>query len=295
MNIPKNILYSLLLTSLLMACGVRKAEREVVERESSRSTAQDRGALYTRLEQEAESWTAIKAKLKGRLSMGDKSFSARIQLQAARGKGLRMSVHYLLFEVARVWFTPSEIVFVDLVNGAYARETYPDFSSRLGVKLDYKQIESLIVGAVFSPGEGASMSDIERLQYLPLEGGRHQLGGKVLGAKYAFVLSPKAVLEHILVENARGQLVFDARYESSADRGLPVLSTPSLSEYSIYSSRAGQTSKPQANGRLSLEWQSVEHLTNDGELSLEPIIKSKYERIDLGTIIKAATKAGLSD
>lgn len=249
-------------------------------------TEQTRPAVYRVLASQSESWTAVKAKLEGRLQAKGKDLSARIQLQAARGEGIRMSVYFLLFEVARVWFTPTEVVFVDLVNGKYAQEAYPRFGERLGVTLDYGQIEQLIMGGVFAPGKGASSAALESLRYTPKAGGLHQLSGAVLGYNYSFNLSPEMILKSVLAEDSKGRKVFDAVYTSEARSGLPVLTAPAISAYSVYSTSSGQSSAEARRGLLELEWQNVQILDNREGVAVKPIIKDKYERLDLGTILK---------
>lgn len=280
--IMKRWIYALGLALLIVGCGVRKTERPL---RGGRATAQERTELFRSLRNQREDWTAVRAKLQGTLqTRGGKELSARIQLQAARGKGIRLSVHYLLFEVARLWFTPTEVTFVDLVNGAYAQEAYPNFGERLGLKLDYSQIEAIIMGTVFVPGEELSDASLQGLSYAPLSKGEHQLSGDVMGLSYSFALSPEAVLRSLLVTTSRGERIFDAQYISPAQSSLPTLTTPMEAVYSIYSS--SRTTADPKRGSLSLEWQSLVELESEEGLSLTPVIKEKYQRLDLGALLK---------
>ncbi|MDY3090990.1 MAG: DUF4292 domain-containing protein [Porphyromonas sp.] len=275
-------LATLLILLALAACGVSKRQRP-----SSGGTAveQSRSALYQQLELNGQSWTALKGKLQGTINSRGKEVTARIQIQAARGQGIRLSAHVLLFEVARVWFTPQEVTFVDLVNGGYAQESYERFGQRLGITVDYGQIEALLLGAVFTPGKGATIRDLQLLAYAPLTLGEHQLSGETHGYRYSFRLSPSSVLRAISVENSRRQRLFGAEYRSSASQGLPTCTTPAESVYSLYTTGSGsEATSPSST--LSLEWQSVDMLESADGLSLAPIIKDKYTRIDLGAILK---------
>lgn len=287
MKIKYHVLCLLGSTLLLGSCGVQKTNPKP---NTVEATEQTRSALFHSLGEQGSSWTAVKAKLGGEIQAKGKEFNARIQLQAARGKGIRLSVQYLLFEVARVWFTPEEVVFVDLINGGYAQESYPRFAERLGISIDYSQVEALIMGSVFTPGKGSRLSDLEQLQYQPLPMGKHQLGGKVLGHSYSFVLSPEAILRELSVADNKGRKIFDALYTSEAVVGLPTMTNPAESVYTIYSTSNSTSGESSQRGRLQLSWQSVQHLESDRELSLKPIIKEKYTRIDLGTILKLLSK-----
>lgn len=279
----KQFIYICLLGIGLTACGIRKPNNKPskpIEVLAQHREAQEQAVLA-----QNQSWTALKARIDGELRRGDKSFSARIQLQASRGKGIRLSVHYLLFEVARVWFTPSGVTFVDLINGGYAQEPYSQFGERLGITIDYPQIESLILGGVFAPGKGATAEDIRNLKYAYIQGQGGQFIGEVLGYNYFFLLNSEASLRKLVVTDSSNTSVFETEYRSEAIGTLPMLQAPAIAEYRIYS--PNKKANPQPKGTLLLEWQSVQHLSDDSELSLQPIIKAKYERIDLGKLLNA--------
>lgn len=277
----------LLLTLALGACGLSKRSQAIG---TGAAVEQSRSALYSQLAQNAESWTALKGRLQGTINSGEREFTARMQIQTARGAGIRLSAHVLLFEVARIWFTPSGVTFVDLVNGGYAQESYERFGQRLGITIDYGQIEALLLGAVFAPGQGATMRDLQLLAYAPLTLGEHELSGQVRGYRYHFRLSPSSVLRRIAVENSRSEQVFEAEYRSDASSGLPTTTTPAEVSYRLYNTGGSASTTQSPRATLSLEWQSVEMLGSAEGLSLEPIIKDKYTRLDLGTILKALNK-----
>lgn len=278
-----------LMASLLWGCGIRKQAPTTGKEPAKTITSSNRAEIEAAIQEQSQSWTAIKAKLAGELRTGDKTLSARIHLQAARGQGIRLSVHYLLFEVARIWFSPSEVTFVDLINGGYAQEPYNKFGERLGITIDYPQIESLFMGAVFAPGKGASSQDLRSMAFHYIEKHGPQLVGQVLGHTYAFLLTHEATLRKIVLAKKGGETTFEAEYRSEGvARTLPVLSTPAIAEYRIYP--PSKQANPRERGALLLEWQSVQMLPDASELALEPIIKPKYERIDLGRLIKALNR-----
>lgn len=300
----KQFIYICLLGIGLTACGIRKQAPTSSKPVEASTATKKLAALHDEVIKQNQSWTALKARIDGELRRGDKSFSARIQLQASRGKGIRLSVHYLLFEVARVWFTPSGVTFVDLINGGYAQEAYSQFGERLGITIDYPQIESLILGGVFAPGKGASEADIRSLICNYIFNYGPQMFGQVLQHDYFFIFDHNFNLKRISVFESSPEAdcnceddkeecepdkgtptVFEAEYRSEAIGTLPMLQAPAIAEYRIYS--PNKKANPQPKGTLLLEWQSVQHLSDDSELSLQPIIKAKYERIDLGKLLNA--------
>ncbi len=288
--IQKN-LYSLLLLLILFSCGIRKNNTLDEVTPQTKELNYGRQLILSNLEEQTKAWKSIKAKIKAKLRIKDKSYTVRIQLQASNAKGIRLSVHYLLFEVARIWFTPNEVVFVDLINGAYARERYSDFGARLGLKLDYTQIERLIMGGIFVPGIGSDRSSLEALEYRIGDDGKQTLSGSVLGSNYTFLLGQQGMVEKLVVLDKKGTLIFDADYQSQSASVLPAMAPPSLHEYKVYKGGVGRGKEviAEPTGVLSLDWQSVEHLQDDNEQVLIPKIKEKYFRVDLSEVLKFAT------
>lgn len=267
-----------LLSLGFVGCGTKKSvqpKQAQVSRIEQRPTT-----LYSTLAERSASWEALRATLNADIEAKGRGIDVKINLQAARGKGIRMSVVKLLFEVARVWFTPEGLTLVDLYNGRYVQIDYTTFSRYLGINIDYGQVEALIMGQVFSPGQGADLRAISKLKYSPQEGGRYELNGSVLGNQYAFTLSPTFIVELITIFSGSSYRVFEAEYHSKAVDRLPVLEPSSRVSYTLYRHSGEQ------KGRLSLEWRRVELLPSADDLQLEPVIKSKYEEISLELILK---------
>ena len=104
-----------------------------------------------------DDFIACRATVQAEIALGAKSFSSKVNLQMAKGQGIKLSVvPFPLLEAVRVWFTPSEVVIVDVINGRYVQENYATLSEHLGFALDYSQIEALIIGRVFAPGKSSS-------------------------------------------------------------------------------------------------------------------------------------------
>lgn len=281
MNRSYNIGVTLLLLCLLTACGT---SRRVAAPGGAVHTGVTASDLRDTILAHRERWVAVQATLQGELSTKDKSFSARIHLQAAKGQGIRISVvPFPLIEAARVWFTPTEVTFVDLVHGRYARESYVTFSERLGVTIDYPQIEALFMGSVFAPGIGSDLKALRQLQYVALPEGKHGLSGKLRDMLYRFTLDPSARLEHLAIEHSSREPLLDVVYASSGGSVLPMLSAPAVEVFTLY---PRSTDQEGSKSELRLEWRKVTLLDDANALQLTPVIKDKYERIDLEYILK---------
>lgn len=280
-HLAKQLITSVLFASLIYACGTRRAGTTV--QAGKQTDAQtDVSALYARLKENNATWLGLKAKLKTTLSLGNKSHSLRTQLQAVRGQGLKLSLHYLLFEVARLWFTPETVVLVDMVNGYYAEEPYSSFGTRLGISIDYTQIESLIMGGVSIP-QGAKDLSYTLKRQGQVEGlGWQELSFYHSSYTHSYMLDLSLVVKTLLVSNRQGAKVFEAQYQSNALYGLPMHTTPASSKYSIYSQSAQE---PKAN--LLIEWESLQMVDDVSSLNVQVQIKDRYKRIDLGTILEA--------
>lgn len=271
--------FSLGLALLVASCGSKRAATY------SQGTAV-RGAKEAVLAEtvtRSQGWTAIKATLQGRITTGSKDFSSRINLSAVRSEGIRLSaVPFPLIEAARLWFTPEGITLVDLIHDRYAQESYEVLSDHLGFTIDYDQIEALLLGQVFVPGAGTSLEALEGLRYDTQADG-HKLSGTARGHRYAFVLSPEALLRAFIVYSSRGSVAFDANYTGA--QAVDSTAFPSNSTLTVYQ-RGGES----ALGSLSLEWRSISSVSDPTSLPIKPNIRSSYERIGLDQILKILEK-----
>ncbi len=85
-----------------------------------------------------------KSDWKVKLNWKEESLSSKMRIEAAQGEGLYASLRPFPFvELARIWFKPTQIVVVDLMNQRYAKVRYKDLSKELGRRLNYKKLETL--------------------------------------------------------------------------------------------------------------------------------------------------------
>lgn len=224
-----------------------------------------------------DDFIACRATVQAEIALGSKSFNSKVNLQMAKGQGIKLSVvPFPLLEAVRVWFTPSEVVIVDVINGRYVQENYATLSEHLGFTLDYSQIEALILGRVFAPGKSSSKEDIKSLEFTHVPNEYYQFDGQLRGLDYRFRLSQFSKLEKFQVLKNKQIRLFDAQYRMVSTQ-IP----PGEATYTLYGNMGAKE-----RGSLNLQWRRVEQLGNADNLQLTPNIKSKYERITLDGILK---------
>lgn len=272
----------LILALLLASCGASR--RSTTRPTTSQEVGNSQATLMEHLNAKAQhGWTTIRATLQGQISLGTRDFSSRINLHAKRGMGIRLSaVPFPLIEAARVWFTPEGITLVDMIGKRYAEADYSTLSAHLGFELTYEQVEALILGQIFTPGEGTSARALSRLSYKPQDDGGHQLSGRVSGRDYQFDLDSQAILQGLMVYGLKGKLVFDARYNGVLD----------IDGFTLPQRSVMRTTKESSNttATLELEWTKAMSQDDMDESIIRPTIKASYDRIDLDVIIKKLTE-----
>lgn len=272
----------LVLALLLASCGASR--RGTTRPITSQEVGSSQGELMEFLNAKAQhGWTTIRATLQGRISLGTRDFSSRINLHARRGMGIRLSaVPFPLIEAARVWFTPEGITLVDMIGKRYAEADYSALSAHLGFELSYEQVEALILGQIFTPGEGTSPKALSRLVYKAQDDGGHQLSGRVSGHDYQFDLDSQAILRGLMVYGLKGKLAFDARYDGVID----------VDGFTLPQRSVMRTTKESTNtsATLELEWTRAVSQDDMDESITRPTIKASYDRIDLAVIIKKLTE-----
>lgn len=278
------LLLALGLPLLLGSCGAskRSAERQPLETQSA-----DRyPTSLERLQRERSSWQGIKGSIRGEITSRDKRFSSRLNLLALRGQGIRLSVvPFPLVEAARVWFTPEGVTLVDLINGRYAQESYLTFSQYLGLEITYAQVEALLLGQVFVPGQtDSSMRALRALSYRPEADGTATLEGLFGAYGYTFELSTEGDLTAFVVRRqADAHRLLEANY-IERQRLSTETSLPQRTEFRLY--REHETSTQETVAQLTLDWIKMQEATEQDRPQIEPRIKEHYQRIRLEQILK---------
>lgn len=289
---------ALALVGLLLSgtsCRVRRVRQvvatEVATSNSDRAAAVRLATLATDLSApiaSREGWQSLKATGRGRIDLGaGRSFSSRISLTAQRGVGLRLSVQpFPLIEAARLWFTPSGIVLVDLINSVYTETSYAALGERLGFTPTYDQIESLILGQIFTPNGEPLEQMLGALTARPLPDGRLALTAKDARGGYEAVLAEHTrQLLGFVVHDTSGGVRFSSEYIGVQ----PLAGRTILPERTVLRAFGKQEGRPTALGSLELEFHKVGEGSADPS-AVAPLIKPQYERLSLDAVLKVLDK-----
>lgn len=239
--------------------------------------------LFERALSTSKSWQALRGTISGTITTSrGRELSSKINVQAVRGKGLRLSViPFPMVELARAWFTPEGVTLVDMMNGRYAQEPYERISDALGFKVDYPQIEALLLGQVFAPGEGPSLEALSKLRYAVgvEDDDMLYLSGSVQEHKFEFGLSAEGLLrKFILLDKNGGRRIFEGIYSGTQPLGQGAM--PSGALLSIF------RDDKRPKGSLGLEWTKVVAVDDPASLSVEPNFRSSYQRITLDQLLE---------
>lgn len=154
----------LILTITLAACsstrGLDKKKNPSSEKTelSGRNAAQ---AYIHRVEDNAQEAKAVTAKVKMSLRSGNKDISASGSLRMRRDDVIQLSLTVLGFEVARMEFTPQDVLVIDRYHKQYVRATYSDLDFLRQAGLDFSSLQSLFWAEIFQPGTKGK-TDISR-------------------------------------------------------------------------------------------------------------------------------------
>lgn len=288
---PAVVGLALTLGLLIPSCSVRKSAHrkgEPTHHSKVESTTPTRLAeMATELHMpltSQEGWQSLRATLRGRIALGDgKGFSSKINLQAQRGKGLRLSLQpFPLIEAARLWVTPEGLVLLDLINGVYTKVSYTDLGERLGFVPSYDQLESLILGQIFSPSGQPLLDILDRLTIKSGADGSLSLGESEPRGSYELMLSPKTRQPiGFSLRDKQGRVRFASKYSGVQTLGAHTL-LPERTSLHLYAPNGEQTKEL---GLLELEFQKVGEGNSDPS-SIMPQIKPSYERLSLDQILK---------
>lgn len=158
----KNILSLLAVLFLTMSCGTKHAITDAST--TATSTQRDVRTAYVR-SVVANNLTAkaVTAKLSMDLGIGTKNIGVTGTLKMKRNDVIQLSLVVLFVEVARIEFSPSDVLIIDRVHKQYVRAKYEDveFLSKAG--LNFYSLQALFWHELFVPGAGESVSP-ERFQ-----------------------------------------------------------------------------------------------------------------------------------
>ncbi|MBP3228754.1 MAG: DUF4292 domain-containing protein [Bacteroidaceae bacterium] len=161
---------SILLTATLLlttACGTKRAalENGGSSAQAVAQTAEAATAAFVR-SVEANNLTtdALTAKLSMDLTVGSKNVGLTGSLKMKRDEVIQLSLVLLFVEVARIEFSPKEVLIIDRVHKQYVRAAYSDVSFLAQAGLDFHALQSLFWHELFVPGESAAKISASRFR-----------------------------------------------------------------------------------------------------------------------------------
>lgn len=100
----------------------------------------------------AQTEKTITARIKMSLNAGGKDISAGGTLRMKRDDVVQLSLTFLGFEVARMEFSPNDVLLIDRYNKRYVRAKYSDMKFLQQAGLDFNALQALFWGELFRPG-----------------------------------------------------------------------------------------------------------------------------------------------
>lgn len=145
----KQLLALFLLTLTLTACHSTK---DVTSTTVQPTTSTTNTAYVNRVRANAQKANALTAKLKLDLNGMGKNISLNGSLKMKRDEVIQMSLTLLGFEVARLEFTPKDVLIVNRAEKTYLRTDYAALSFLKSAGLDFYALQALFWNELFVPG-----------------------------------------------------------------------------------------------------------------------------------------------
>lgn len=190
----------LLATVLLTACHSTK---DVTTTSVSVNTADVKAEAYiARVRSNAQTANALTAKLKLDLNGAGKNVTLSGSLKMKRNDVIQMSLTMLGFEIARLEFSPKEVVVINRIEKTYLRADYSSISFLKNAGLDFYALQALFWNELFVPGtDAANLDDKLRIS----SAGSHTLltADNVKSLNYDFLtLTNSALIDNVTVEGS---------------------------------------------------------------------------------------------
>ncbi len=207
---------------LLTACGTKR----VITDNSTVSTNTNTNAATTAFVRAVQNnnltTNSLAAKMSLDLALGSKNVSLSGTLRMKKNDVIQLSLVLLFVEVARIEFTPKDVLILDRVRKQYVRATYDEVGFLAQAGLSYSSLQSLFWHELFAPPEESGKLKPERFQLS--SAGNHTLLSLTDAPKlnYEFlVASQNHLIDRLSVEgkttNDRGKFVW--RYSDFTEVG----------------------------------------------------------------------------
>jgi len=153
-----------LLTLLLLAAC--RSSQSTVKDTATTGTATTHAATATtetaayvaRVKANAQTAKTVTARIKMNIDAAGKDVSLGGTLRMKRDDVVQLSLTLLGFEVARMEFSPKDVLLIDRYNHRFVRATYADVSFLRQSSLDFSALQALFWGELFVPGKSGKPS-----------------------------------------------------------------------------------------------------------------------------------------
>lgn len=222
--------------------------------------------------------TAVTAKIRAKVSAGDRDVSLGGSLKMLRDDVIQIQLTFLGFEVGRLEFTVDDVLVIDRVNKQYARVPYTMVDFLQTADLDFYALQSLLWNELFVPGSRDVSRELS--QFSVASSGEHTLLSlrSAPELEYAFLTQTETALLDRTIINSKDRAVTDNL----------------VCIYSDFKELDGH----QFPGQVSLRFQSDETYTLDLELSnlnnkddwqRRTKVSSKYSLMDVNRFLERLT------
>ncbi len=157
--VMNKILVATALLIIVAFTGCRSSREVGKSRETTTLTPSQKetntvSAQYVkRVKANAQTAQTLTARVKMEINGAGKSLSVSGTLRMKRDDVIQLSLTMLGFEVARMEFSPKEVLLVDRYNKQYVRAAYTDVSFLRQAGLDFNTLQALFWGELFVPGQ----------------------------------------------------------------------------------------------------------------------------------------------
>ncbi|WP_339812354.1 DUF4292 domain-containing protein [Zunongwangia profunda] len=253
----KRIIFALLLTLSIAACGTKK-----VASGFERSNAKAAGVIKNHYDK-AIQFNTLSGKLRATYQDADRTQSVNLSFRMEKDKAIWMSASILGFPMAKAYITPQKVSYYEKVGKTYFDGDFSLVSQWLGTPLDFEKLQNLLLGqAIYDLRE-----DVYTLSESPR--GFQLLPKKSSDVKKMFMLDSetfKAKAQQLAQDSKnRSVTVTYGDYQRVAGRLFPETIT-------IIANEGGESTN------ITLQYRSIEF---DGEVSFPFSIPSGYDEISV--------------
>ncbi len=164
MKVPMKFTCFFLVLFLLASCRsssqMSKTQTVMDKYGVEKVVAQDAGIFAKKVTANAQTLPTLTARIKMDINAAGQDVSVGGSLRMKRDDVVQLSLTFLGMEVARMEFSPEEVLLIDRFNKQYVRATYADVSFLRQAGLDFYALQALFWNELFVPGQkGAALGE----------------------------------------------------------------------------------------------------------------------------------------